>query len=85
MVEVNEVDVVGGPADHEYEDDEGEHLDNLLLVVPTLGHRGLGHQQSQGGLVSSPKVTTHLISSSSVLLRVRGGYLNIAEPHAQNW
>ena len=54
VVGVDEVDVVGGPAHHEYEDDEGEHLHDLLLVIPALGHRGLRHQQSQGGLVSSP-------------------------------
>ena len=54
VVGVDEVDVVGSPAHHEYEDDEGEHLHDLLLVIPALGHRGLRHQQSQGRLVSSP-------------------------------
>ena len=60
VVGVDEVDMVGSPAHHEYEDDESEHLHDLLLVVPALGDGGLRDQQSQGGLVSSPQVTAHL-------------------------
>ena len=43
MVREDEVDVVRGPADHEDDCGEGEHLDDLLLVVPALGQGGLGH------------------------------------------
>ena len=68
MVGVDEVDVVGGPAHHEYDDDEGEHLHNLLLVIPALGHSGLRHQQSQGRLVASPEMTSHLIIITSILI-----------------
>ena len=60
VVGVDEVDMVGSPAHHEYEDDESEHLHDLLLVVPALGDGGLRDQQSQGGLVSGPQVTAHL-------------------------
>ena len=44
--------MVRGPADHEDHCGEGEHLDDLLLVVPALGERRLGHQQAQGRLAA---------------------------------
>lgn len=36
VVGVDEVDVVGEPADAEHGDDHRKHLDNLSLVFPTL-------------------------------------------------
>ena len=36
MVRVQEVDVVGEPADAEHGDDDNEHLDDLPLVLPAL-------------------------------------------------
>ena len=60
VVGVDEVDMIRGPADNEDDDDEGEHLDDLLFVVPALGEGGLGHQQPQRGLVSTPEVSPHL-------------------------
>ena len=36
MVDQEEVDVVGRPADDEDGDDHGEHGDDPLLVLPTL-------------------------------------------------
>ena len=60
VVGVDEVDMIRGPAHDEDDDDESEHLDDLLLVVPALGEGGLGHQQPQGALVSAPEVSPHL-------------------------
>ena len=36
VVGVDEVDVVGEPADAEHGDDNHKHLDNLPLIFPTL-------------------------------------------------
>ena len=36
VVDQEEVDVVGRPADDEDGDDDGEHRDDPLLVFPTL-------------------------------------------------
>ena len=36
MVGVEEVDVVGEPANAEYRDDDNKHLDYLPLVLPAL-------------------------------------------------
>ena len=36
VVGIDEVDVVGEPADPEHTDDHHKHLDNLPLVFPTL-------------------------------------------------
>ena len=60
VVAVDEVDVIRGPAHHEDHHHEGEHLDNLLLVIPALGEGGLWDQQPQGGLVSVPEMSAHL-------------------------
>ena len=60
MVREDEVDVVRGPADHEDDCGEGEHLDDLLLVVPALGQGRLGHEEAQGGLAGCPEVAAHL-------------------------
>ena len=50
MVREDEVDVVRGPAHHEDHCGEGEHLDDLLLVVPALGEGCLGRQHAEDGL-----------------------------------
>ena len=60
MVREDEVDVVRGPAHHEDHRGEGEHLDDLLLVVPALGEGCLGHQEAEGRLAACPEVATHL-------------------------
>ena len=60
MVREEEVDVVRRPAHHEDHRGEGEHLDDLLLVVPALGKGCLGHQEVQGGLGAGPEVAAHL-------------------------
>ena len=60
MVREKEVDVVGGPANHEDHCGEREHLDDLLLVVPALGEGCLGHPEVQGGLGARPEVAAHL-------------------------
>lgn len=43
VVAVDEVDMIGGPTHHEDHHHEGEHLDNLLLVVLCLGEGRLGN------------------------------------------
>ena len=60
MVREYEVDVVRGPAHHEDHCGEGEHLDDLLLVVPAFGQGRLGHEEAQGGLAGCPEVAAHL-------------------------
>ena len=62
------INVVWGPTHHENDHNKGKHLDNFLLVIPALGHGRLGHQQSQGGLVSGPEVTSHLVNIKSILI-----------------
>ena len=69
MVREDEVDVVRRPADHEDHRGEGEHLDNLLLVIPALGEGRLGHQEAERGLAPGPEVTAHL---------------GVAHPHPQH-
>ena len=41
-----------------------------LLIIPALCQGCLGHEQADGGLVSSPQVAAHL---------------DIAQAHAQHW
>ena len=61
MVDQEEVDVVGRPADDEDGDDHGEHDDDPLLVLPALvERRGWEEDQLQYSLVSSVEMEAHL-------------------------
>ena len=61
MVDEEEVDVVGGPADDEDGDDHGEHGDDPLLVLPALVKSGWRNEnQLQYSLVSAVEMETHL-------------------------
>ena len=61
MVDQEEVDVVGRPADDEDGDDHGEHDDDPLLVLPALVERRRREEdQLQYRLVSSVEMEAHL-------------------------
>ena len=61
VVDQEEVDVVGRPADDEDGDDHGEHGDDPLLVLPTLVQSGRGDEnQLQYRLVASVEMEAHL-------------------------
>ena len=61
VVDQEEVDVVGRPADDEDGDDHGEHDDDPLLVLPALVEsRGWEEDQLQYRLVSSVEMEAHL-------------------------
>ena len=60
VVGVDEVDVVGGPAHHEDDHHQRQHLHDLHLVAAAPGEGGLAlaRHQTQGGLVA--EVARHL-------------------------